>query len=113
LLNGIFKNSRRVAFAAAALSLACTGISPAFAGNRNDHKNDRGTYTVKCHVVENAPGNPIIGLVYGNDSSDLKKAEKNADLFIDKFGDEVHKRHCHPQKRYKDSGAFTVNGEPI
>ena len=25
----------------------------------------------------------------------------------------AHKRHCYSQKRYKDSGAFTVNGEPI
>ena len=24
-----------------------------------------------------------------------------------------HKRYCYPQKRYKNSGAFTVNGEPI
>lgn len=41
------------------------------------------------------------------------KAEKDADLYTNLFGDNVHKRHCYPQPRYTNSGAFTVNGDPI
>lgn len=93
-----------------ALILICTGASPAFAGVR---KNELGMFTVKCQVVKNGPGNPIVGLVYGNHKKDHKAAERDADQYTSKFGSNVHKRHCDTQSRYKRSGAFTVSGEPI
>lgn len=76
-------------------------------------KNERGTYTVKCRVVKNASGNPIVGLVYGNHPKDVKRAKADADVYVGKFGNDVHKRHCYAQSKYKDSGAFTVNEEPV
>lgn len=82
----------------------------AFAAEKN---NELGMYTVKCQVVRNAPGNLIVGLVYGNHPKDINKAKADADLYVDKFGSGVHKRHCYSQPRYKNSGAFTVNGDPI
>lgn len=44
---------------------------------------------------------------------DIKKAKADADLYTDKFGNDVHKRHCDTQLRYKNSGAFTVDGDRI
>ncbi|MCZ9308187.1 hypothetical protein ACUY3K_06420 [Corynebacterium uberis] len=101
---------RRVASVVVALPLVCVGVAPAFAA---DVKNERGTYTVKCQVVKNASGNPIVGLVYGNHPRDVKKAKADADAYVGKFGNDVHKRHCYAQAKYRDSGAFTVNGEPV
>ena len=64
-------------------------------------------------MVKNEPGNPIVGLVYGNHKKDPNKAKEDADLYTNKFGKNVHKRHCYPQPRYTNSGAFTVDGDPI
>lgn len=76
-------------------------------------KNELGMYTVKCQVVKNESGNPIVGFVYGNHPKDPTKAQKDADLYTNKFGKNVHKRHCYPQPKYTNSGAFTVDGDPI
>lgn len=70
-------------------------------------------YTVKCQVVKNAPGSPVVGFIYGNQPKGIKKAKYYADLYADKFGNDVHERHCDLQSRYKNSGAFTIIGEPI
>ena len=110
MLNGMSNLPRRATTIFVAVSLFFMGTSPAFAAER---KNELGMYTVKCQVVKNAPGNPIVGLVYGNHPKNIKKAKADADLYTDKFGNDVHKRHCDTQSRYKNSGAFTVNGEPI
>ena len=42
--------------------------------------------TVKCQVVKNEPGNPVVGLVYGNHKKDPNKAKDDADLYTNKFG---------------------------
>lgn len=75
-------------------------------------KNELGMITVHCQVVENAPGNPIIGFVVGNHPSELDTAKKDANLYESKFGGNAHKRHCYPQKRYKPSGAYDMNWNP-
>lgn len=93
-----------------AFSLLCASQAPAFSDVK---KNELGMVTVKCQVVKNEPGNPVVGLVYGNHKKDPNKAKDDADLYTNKFGKNVHKRHCYPQPRYTNSGAFTVDGDPI
>ena len=110
MLNAKPKLSHRVISIAAAVSLACAGMSPAFSAER---KNELGMYTVKCQVVTHGPGNPNVGLVYGSHKNDAAKAEDDANQYVNMFGSGVHKRHCDTQARYKNSGAFTVDGEPI
>lgn len=92
------------------ISLLFVSQAPAFSAAR---KNELGMYTVKCQVVKNEPGNPIVGLIYGNHKKDPNKAKEDADLYTNKFGKNVHKGHCDTQTRYKNSGAFTVNSDPI
>lgn len=110
MLKNMSNTFRRIASASVAFSVLCLGSFPAFSAER---KNELGMYTVKCQVVKNAPGNPIVGLVYGNHPRDIKKAKADADLYTDKFGNDVNKRHCDTRLRYKNSGAFTVDGDPI
>lgn len=110
MLKTMAKLRRQGAIVATALLLTCAGISPANAGVV---KNELGMYTVKCQVVSHGPGNPIVGLVYGNHKNHAKKAEEDANQYVGKFGSNVHKRHCYTQPRYKNSGTFTVNGDPI
>lgn len=110
MLRNISKTSRWIISIPVAFSLLFVSPAPAFSAVQ---KNDQGMITVKCHVVKHEPGNPVVGYVYGNHPKDLTKAEKNADSFTNLFGDNVHKRHCYPQPRYTNSGAFTVNGDPI
>lgn len=98
----------------AAITVAST-MAPAHAlGDKDPHqKNNIGTYTVKCHVHKNAPGNPVVGYVVGDHSKDPKLAEKDADLFVSKFGDNLAKRHCKTQKRYISRGAYNTAMQPL
>ncbi|MCF6770595.1 hypothetical protein L3056_10480 [Corynebacterium sp. MC-25] len=104
------KTSRWILSIPVAISLPLVSPAPAFSA---ETKNELGMYTVKCQVVKNGPGNPKVGLIYGNHPKSAKKAEKDADLYTNKFGKNAHKRHCQTQTRYKNSGAFTVDGDPI
>ena len=110
MLSNISKTSKWIISIPVAFSLLFVSPAPAFSAVK---KNELGMYTVKCQVVKNESGNPIVGLVYGNHPKDPTKAEKDADLYTNKFGKNVHKRHCYPQPRYTNSGAFTVDGDPI
>ena len=74
-------------------------------------KNELGMVTVKCQVVENAPGNPIVGFVMGNHPSKAREAEKEANLYVSKFNN-ARKRHCYPQRKYRQSGAYDINWNP-
>ncbi|MDO5031134.1 hypothetical protein [Corynebacterium sp.] len=73
-----------------------------------DIKNEFGMYTVQCQAVENAAGNPVLGYVVGNHKKTPLDAQRDADLYTNKFNN-AHKRHCYPQKRYRPSGAYDTN----
>ncbi|QRP09850.1 hypothetical protein I6J22_06220 [Corynebacterium kroppenstedtii] len=94
-----------------ALTFSTCFVPQAGALGKSDprHKDSIGTYTVKCQVHENAPGNPVSGFVFGNHSSDPDEAEKDADLFVSKFGSNHTKRHCKTQKKYQPRGAYTTS----
>lgn len=104
------KISRWIISIPVAISLLFVSPAPAFSA---EAKNELGMYTVKCQVVKNEPGNPIVGLIYGNHPKNANMAKEDADLYTNKFGKNVHKRHCKTQSRYTNSGAFTVDGDPI
>ena len=74
-------------------------------------KNELGMVTVKCQVVENAPGNPIVGFVVGNHPTKVDAATDEAHLYEGKFNN-AHKRHCYPQRKYRRSGAYDMNWNP-
>lgn len=74
-------------------------------------KNELGMVTVKCQVVENTPGNPIVGFVVGNHPTNLNAAKSDANLYESKFNN-AHKRHCYPQKKYRPSGDYDTNWNP-
>lgn len=74
-------------------------------------KNDKGMVTMQCQVVEKAPGNPIVGYVIGNHPKDPNGAKCDANSYVDKFNN-VHKRHCHPQRKYRPSGAYDTSWNP-
>lgn len=97
------------ATAIAAITVASTVTSAHALGDKDPRqKNTIGTYTVKCHVHKNEPGNPVIGYVVGDHYNDPYLAEKDADLFVSKFGRNVAKRHCKTQKRYTPRGAYNT-----
>ncbi|GAB3947949.1 hypothetical protein FHE74_10350 [Corynebacterium tapiri] len=77
------------------------------------YKDNIGTYTVKCQVHQNAPGNPVSGFVFGNHSKDPEAAENDANLFVSKFGPNNTKRHCKTQKKYTPRGAYTTSMTPM
>ena len=110
MLRNISKTSRWIISIPVAFSLLFVSPAPAFSAVK---KNEKGMITVKCHVVKHEPGNPIVGFVYGNHKKDPNKAKEDADSYTSLFGKNVHKRHCDTQTRYKNSGAFTVDGDPI
>ncbi|MDU3078281.1 MAG: hypothetical protein E7B29_18650, partial [Mixta calida] len=58
------KKLQALALALAFPSIALTQTQAAQAADVV--KNELGMITVKCQVVENAPGNPIVGFVVGN-----------------------------------------------
>lgn len=98
-----------------AITLSVTTAPSSFAIGDNAVKNDLGMYTVKCHVTQIAPGNPVIGYVVGNDRDSAKKAENEANMFVSNHGPHgtVKKRHCKAQKRYIPTGAYDQNMKPI
>lgn len=99
------------------VSVAMTSLFTPSAGalGKDDplYVDDIGTRTVKCQVHENAPGNPVAGFVFGNHKKDPLKAEKDADLFVGKFGNDHTKRHCKTQKKYVPHGAYDSNMNPM
>ena len=74
-------------------------------------KNELGMITMKCQVVENAPGNPIVGFVIGNHPTDPNAAKSDANLYESKFNN-AHKGHCYPQRKYRPSGAYDTSWNP-
>lgn len=104
------KKIRMLALTATLPVVALTQTQIAHAGDVP--KNELGMITVHCQMVENAPGNPIIGFVVGNHPKSLEGAKKDANLYESKFGGNAHKRHCDPKSRYKPSGAYDMNWNP-
>ncbi|MDO5032254.1 hypothetical protein [Corynebacterium sp.] len=74
-------------------------------------KNELGMVTMKCQVVENVPGNPIVGFGIGNHPTDPHAAKSDANLYESKFNN-AHKRHCYPQQKYRPSGAYDTSWNP-
>lgn len=67
------KTSRWILSIPVAISLPLVSPAPAFSA---ETKNELGMYTVKCQVVKNGPGNPKVGLIYGNHPKSAKKLRK-------------------------------------
>ena len=103
------KKLQALALALAFPSIALTQTQAAQAADVV--KNELGMITVKCQVVENAPGNPIAGFVIGNHPSNPNAAKDDAHLYENKFNN-AHKRHCYPQRKYRPSGAYDTNWNP-
>ena len=103
------KKLQALALALAFPSIALTQTQAAQAADVV--KNELGMITVKCQVVENAPGNPIAGFVVGNHPNDLTAAKTDANLYVGKFNN-AHKRHCYSQRKYHPSGAYDLNWNP-
>lgn len=111
------KRLRKLALAAALPAVTLAHAQIAHAGP--DIKNELGMYTVRCQVVVNDSGNPIVGFVVGNNPKSPLEAEKEANTYMEgKFKDptgkslSVHKRHCFPQSKYRPSGAYDTNWNP-
>lgn len=99
-------------FVAMGLIFSSGSVADAVGKNDPQHKNELGMVTVKCQVHENAPGNPVVGFVFGNAKKDAKKAENEANNYVSKFGN-ASKRHCKTQKRYTPNGAYDIGMNPL
>ena len=82
------------------------------AGDRNV-KDETGGYTVKCQVHQNATGNPVVGLVFGNDDKSGNAAEAQANDFVSLFGPNHSKRHCYTQTKFTPAGAYKPDGSSL
>lgn len=72
--------------------------------------NQHGTWTVKCHVHELAPGNNVVGYVVGHSGKSADEAERSAANWLAKFVDKkVDKRHCYAQRKFIQEGAYDTS----
>ncbi|PFG28040.1 Uncharacterised protein [Corynebacterium renale] len=108
-----YQQTLRTAIAAIIFLLFFTPSANALGKSDPLYRDNIGTYTVKCQVHKNAPGNPVVGIVIGSHSSDPHAAESDANLFVSKFGPHHSKRHCKTQRKYLPRGAYTTAMNPI
>ena len=79
------------------------------------NRDSLGMFTVKCSMVNPAPGkrNEVVGYIVGTSDKSVKDAETTADMFVSLVvtnqQETAVKQECTPQKRYIAMGAYNAN----
>ena len=79
------------------------------------NRDSLGMFTVKCPMVNPAPGkrNEVVGYIVGTSDKSVKDAETMADMFaslvVTNQQETAVKQECTPQKRYIAMGAYNAN----
>ena len=79
------------------------------------NRDSLGMFTVKCPMMNPAPGkrNEVVGYIVGTSDKSVKDAETTADMFaslvVTNQQETAVKQECTPQKRYIAMGAYNAN----
>ncbi len=79
------------------------------------NRDSLGMFTVKCPMMNPAPGkrNEVVGYIVGTSDKSVKDAETVADMFaslvVTNQQETAVKQECTPQKQYIAMGAYNAN----